>query len=245
MRQEVNLLNLEPVVKPPTVSFNVLLVSVVVCLITLNIVGFSQDKALVIVNEDIATIEKNNIFLQKNTIDFNDINKFQNKLSGLEKQLLSRYQLWSNYKNITNSGKEGFSQYFYYIATLADANLSLYEINVYDRGASLALKGYSKKAEYIPVYINDLKSQSELKSVSFGDLSIEKIDGHDILRFSLDRKKEEDSDNSQSDRDKKIDISEILKMSLTKVEVRSSSNSMTSMNTQVINGVDNFISSVN
>jgi len=245
MRQEVNLLNLEPVVKPPAVSFNVLLVSVVVCFVVLNIVGFYQNKALVIINKDIETIEKNNVFLQKNTIDFNDINKFQNQLSGLEKQLLSRYQLWSNYKSITNSGKEGFSQYFYYIATLADTNLSLYEINVYDRGASLALKGYSKKAEYIPVYINELKSQSELKSVSFGDLSIEKIDGHEILRFSLDRKKEDDTDDSESVRDNKIDISEILKMSLTNVEVKSSSNKMASMNAKFISGVDNFISSVN
>ena len=76
MRQEVNLLNLEPVAKPPTVSFNVLLVSVVVCFVVLNVVGFYQNKALVIINKDIETIEKNNVFLQKNTIDFNDINKF-------------------------------------------------------------------------------------------------------------------------------------------------------------------------
>ena len=152
-------------------------------------------------------------FLQKNTINVEDINKFQSQLTGLEKQLLSKYQLWANYKNITNSGKEGFSQYFYYIATLADTNMSLYEIIVYDRGASLALKGYSTKAEYIPIFINNLKSQEELKSVTFGDLSIEKIKNHEILRFSLERKSEKDK-AEKNEKNKEIDISEIMKMSL-------------------------------
>jgi hypothetical protein len=236
MRQEINLLDLEPVVKPPIFSLSVLLVSAAFCFVALATISFYQDKSLVTINEDIAAIEKNNLFLQKNTINVDDISKFQSQLNGLEKQLLSKYQLWANYKNITNTGKEGFSQYFYYIATLADTNLSLYEINVYDRGASLALKGYSTKAEYIPVYINNLKSQQELASVSFGDLSIEKIEGHDILRFSLDRKKEK-NDTGRNASDKKIEISEIMKMSLSEIESRSSSNGIVLANTNVISPI--------
>lgn len=213
MRQEINLLNLEPIVKPPVVSLYVLLACAISCMITLYFFSSYQAKELVRINKDIAVIEKNNIFLQKNTINVEDINKFQSQLTGLEKQLLSKYQLWANYKNITNSGKEGFSQYFYHIATLADTNMSLYEINVYDRGASLALKGYSTKAEYIPIFINNLKSQEELKSVTFGDLSIEKIKNHEILRFSLERKSEKDKEE-KNEKNKEIDISEIMKMSL-------------------------------
>jgi hypothetical protein len=195
------------------VSFNFFLGLSCVCACFLIATSIYQEKNLLVIKKNIAQIERENVFQQQSITKPEDIAQYQNQLSGLERQLLSKYQLWAKYKNITNAGKDGFSQYFYHIANLANANLSLYEISVSERGNHLALKGYATKAEDIPTYINHLKSKKELEHVVFGDLSIEKIEGHQILRFVLDKKEDEDKDDSQSI-EKKINISDIMKMSL-------------------------------
>jgi len=213
MRQEVNLLNRPPEVLTPVVSFNTLFGLCCACACLLIIVSIYQENTLSIIKQDITEIERENVFQQQTVVKSEDIVQYQNKLSGLEKQLLRKYQLWAKYKAITNAGKDGFSQYFYHIANLANKNLSLYEISVSERGNHLALKGYAIKAEDIPIYINDLKYKKELKNVTFGDLSIENIKDHQVLRFILAKKQDKDSKGSQP-AGKKINISDIMKMSL-------------------------------
>ncbi|MFT6102079.1 MAG: hypothetical protein ACJA2B_000520 [Candidatus Endobugula sp.] len=213
MRQEINLLNRTPEISLPLVSFNVLLGLSGACICLLIIISVYQEKTLSIIKQDITKIERENVFQQQSVIKSDDISQYKNQLSGLEKKLLSKYQLWANYKKITNAGKDGFSQHFYYIANLANKNLSLYEISVSERGNYLALKGYSTKAEDIPSYINNLKSQKELEHVTFGNLSIEKVEGHEVLRFILDKK--DDRDNVRhAPIERKMDVSDIIKMSL-------------------------------
>ena len=219
MRQEINLLSRPPEIPSPLVSFAMLLGFSGVCVCLLIIISVYQEKTLSLINKDIAEIERKNVFQQKSTIKSDDISQYKNKLSGLEKKLLSKYRLWANYKKITNVGKDGFSQYFYHIANLANKNLSLYEISVSERGNHLALKGYSTKAEDIPIYINNLKSKKELAHVIFGDLSIQKVEGHEILRFILDKRAGEDKGNN-SQIERRIDVSDIIKMSLSSYDVK-------------------------
>jgi Tfp pilus assembly protein PilN len=218
MRQEINLLSRPPEMPSPLVSFTMLLGLSGVCVCLLIMVSIYQEKTLSLINKDIAEIERENVFQQKSITKSDDISQYKNKLSGLEKKLLSKYQLWANYKKITNAGKDGFSQYFYHIANLANKNLSLYEISVSERGNHLALKGYSTKAEDIPSYINNLKSKKELAHVTFGNLSIQKIEGHKVLRFILDKREGENKDGPPPI-ERKIDVSDIIKMSLSSHDV--------------------------
>lgn len=220
MRQEINLLQFAKKPDVPRLSLPVSLVLSGLFFVVLSGVAWSWNKELSDIKVDIVAIEKNNSFRQKEALTTSNISQYQTQLKALEVKLLSKYQLWSNYKRITNAGKSGFSQHFYHIANLADENLSLYEIDIYDRGTSLALKGYARKAEYIPVYINKLKNKSEFEDVFFGDLSIEKLDGHEVMRFSLDRKKEDKGKENAIDGsiEDNIDISDLLKMSLASID---------------------------
>jgi hypothetical protein len=230
VRQEINLLpNKEGAIKPKVsfvLSF-VVSVAFVGCLVALT---WAYSRQLLSINQDIAAIEKNNLSQQNKVVDTGVIKKSQTQLKSLEKQLVSRYQLWINYKKITEAGKDGFSKHFYHLANLADKNLSLYEIEIYDRGNSLALKGYARKAEYIPIYINSLKKENEFKKVTFGDLSIEKIKGHNVMRFALERK-EDESAKEDKNVEKPIDISELIK-TMTLSDVRSRSESELAVNVE-------------
>jgi hypothetical protein len=212
MRQEINLLTMTHGAGLPRLSFRVFSFLSVVFFSGLIVLTWYGNKQLGEISKDIIAIEKSNYFQQQKVVDTDDISKYQTQLKSLEKQLLSKYQLWINYKNITQAGKDGFSQHFYHIATLADRDLSLYEIDVYERGNSLALKGYARKAEFIPIYIDKLKKQEEFKNVYFGDLSIEKIDGHEVMRFSLAKK--ELLDKMEKTLEKPIDISELMNIPL-------------------------------
>jgi hypothetical protein len=212
MRQEINLLTLTQVVILPRLSFRVfsLFSSVFVfCLIVLTWYG---NKQLGVISKDIAAIEKSNHFQLQKVVDTGDISKYQTQLKSLEKQFLSKYQLWINYKNITEKGKNGFSQYFYYIAILADKDLAVYEIDIYEKGNSLALKGYARKAEHIPIYIEKLKNKKEFKNIYFGDLSIKKLDGHELVQFSLAKKNSQDK--VEKTIKKPINISELMNIPL-------------------------------
>lgn len=213
IRQEINLLNRPKKVKAPAVSFSALMVCSLLSVFIFGVVGYYQKQALIIVKQDIKKIEEKNLFNQQLAKSPTNIEAYKNQLTGLEEKLLSKYQLWAKYKQITEAGKDGFSQYFYHIANLANDKLSLYEISISDRGNYLSLKGYASKAEEIPSYINALKSQEALSGVVFGPLSIEKIDGHAILKFSLE-KQETSEQNSTTSKDETIDISEIMKMPL-------------------------------
>jgi hypothetical protein len=219
MRQEINLLQFAPVADVPRLSFMVLLSCLAVFFLMLVAVAWSGKQDLHDVLSDIDTIEKDNSFRQAAAMKTDDISKHQTQLQALEVQLLSKYQLWSSYKKITDAGKNGFSQHFYHIANVADGNLSLYEIDIYERGTRLALKGYARKAEYIPVYINDLKNKQEFESVFFGDLSIEKLKGHEVMRFALEKKvdKKDKKESIDGSIDKNINVSDLLKMSLATV----------------------------
>lgn len=216
MRQDINLLQFEKPPEVPRLSFGA--ASVVSACFFVFLVGISwADKNILKkIHEDIATIEKNNSFQQKEAISTGNISQHQNQLQALEGQLMSKYQLWANYKKITDAGKNGFSQHFYHIANLADENLSLYEIEVYDRGSSLAMKGYAKKPEYIPIYIDRLKKKAEFDDVFFGDLSIEKLKGHEVLRFALAKKEEKEGEVEavNTSEEQKVNVSDLLKMSL-------------------------------
>jgi hypothetical protein len=216
MRQEINLLKIPLAPKVPKLSFTTAATTSSIFFVLLIAMLWVWDNELESINNDIVTIERNNSFKQKEAMQTGDITKHQTQLKSLEMQLMSKYQLWSNYKKITDAGKNGFSKHFFHIANLADDNLSLYEIDIYERGTSLALKGYARKAEYIPIYINELKNKPEFKGVFFGDLSIEKLHGHEVMRFSLDKKEEKGKEEKgiNGEVNENIDISELLKMSL-------------------------------
>ncbi|MGS2717661.1 hypothetical protein ACVBE9_05770 [Eionea flava] len=213
LRQEINLLNRPKKLKAPTVSFTALIVCSLLSILMFSGMGYHQKQALTVVKQDIEKIEEKNLFNQKLATSPTNIEVYKNQLTGLEEKLLSRYQLWAKYKQITEAGKDGFSQYFYHIANLATDKLSLYEISISDRGNHLSLKGYASQAEEIPNYINALKSQEALNGVVFGHLSIEKLDGHSILMFSLDKQEISEQDTSTPN-NRSIDISEIMKMPL-------------------------------
>lgn len=219
MRQEINLLQFAPIADVPRLSFMVLLAVLVAFFLMLVVVAWSSKQDLHDILVDIKTIEKDNSFRQAAALGSDDVSKYQTQLKALEVQLLSKYQLWASYKKITDAGKNGFSKHFYHIANLADENLSLYEIDIYERGTSLALKGYARKAEYIPIYINNLKNKEEFSHVFFGDLSIEKLKGHEVMRFSLDKKvdKKDEKESIDGNVDKNINVSDLLKMSLATV----------------------------
>ncbi len=219
MRQEINLLQFPPVPDVPRLSFTVLLLLLMVFFLLLVGVAWSGKQDLQDILVDIRTIEKDNSFRQEAALNSDDISKHQTQLQALEAQLLSKYQLWASYKKITDAGKNGFSTHFYHIANLADNNLSLYEIDIYERGTRLALKGYARKAAYIPIYINDLKNKDEFSQVFFGDLSIEKLKGHEVMRFALEKKvdKKEEKESIDGNIDKSINVSDLLKMSLATV----------------------------
>lgn len=210
MRQEINLLRVEKKEPVPKLSFTLACTLQVVFFVSLYVVYWLGTDQLDTIKQDIVAMEKNTVFQQKKVVDTGDINKQQTTLKTLEKQLLNKYELWVDYQKITDAGKDGFSQHFYHIANLAGSDLSLYEIDIYDRGSSLALKGYSKKADLIPTYINYLKNQKEFELVYFGDLSIEKVEGHDVMRFSLDKKKEPKKEIET--KPETIDVSDLLKL---------------------------------
>lgn len=215
MRQEINLKIIAPVASNPKLSFSVLCCAIFVLCSVLGGINWQGQQKIDAVRKDIAIIEEKSLGQQQQLLQTGNISKQQNQLKVLEKQLVNKYQLWSSYKVITEAGKNGFSRHFFHIANLADENLSLYEINIYDRGSSLALKGYSRKAATIPEYINQLKKQQEFTKVKFGDLSIEKIEGHDVMRFSLARKEEQEAElESELDLKPPIDISELMKLPL-------------------------------
>lgn len=210
MRQEINLLKIPIKDNVPKLSLPVVGVVQVVFIAALLTVNWWGGQQLSTILSDISEIEKNNHLQQEPVVEVGDISKQQTQLKTLEKQLLNKYELWVNYKNITDAGKNGFSKHFFHIANLADNNLSLYEIDIYDRGASLALKGYARKAEFIPIYINSLKSQKEFEKVYFGDLSIEKISNHEVMRFVLEKK--EEVKESEEKIDNTIDMSDLMKL---------------------------------
>lgn len=187
MRQEVNLLILNSVENKPLFSFGSLSVFSVVLICSLFYYSDYQSKKLNSILDEIVEFEKKILVEDSALPSVNDISVYQNKLVALEGELLTKYRIWKSYKDMTRSGKNGFSPYFYHIADRANINLSLYEIGIYNRGTSLALKGYAKKAEYIPIYINELKNQEVFKNVRFGGLSIDKVKGHNIVKFSLDK----------------------------------------------------------
>lgn len=215
MRQEINLKIVIPVATAPKLSFSVLCCAIVVLSGFLVLVNWQGQDKIDAIRQDIAAIEEKTLSQQQQLLQTGDVSKQQTQLKVLENQLVNKYQLWASYKTITESGKNGFSKHFYHIADLADENLSLYEINIYDRGSSLALKGYSRKAETIPEYINLLKKQQEFSKVKFGDLSIEKIEGHEVLRFSLAKKEDKKADSEfELEIKPPIDISELMKLPL-------------------------------
>ena len=211
-RQEINLLFVDKKPSQPFFSFRIVVsCSILFCSI-LTIVFFHQKKDLDAINVDIKNIEKNNMFQQAQAIPTDSIGKYENQLKKLEKQLLDRYQLWANYQKITMTGKDGFSKHFYHIAQLSHVDLSLYEIDIYNKGKNLSLKGYARKPEDIPIYINELKKQKEFEGVKFGDLNIEKIKDHNVMRFSLEKNEEEKKETFDNKPD--INISDLMGMPL-------------------------------
>ncbi len=212
MRQEINFLQKPKKEAVPSLSFSRALCVAGFLLVFLSGMSWYGNQELDNVLKDIAAIEKNNASQKIQIVDSQGVTKSQTELRLLEKQLMNKYQLWINYKNITKAGKKGFSKHFYYIAQLADKEMSLYEIDIYDRGNRLSLKGYSKQAAIIPVYINNLRNQQEFKEMSFGDLSMQRLEEHNIMQFSLDRR--EIKDKKEPIKNKKIDVSELIKMSL-------------------------------
>ncbi|ODS23340.1 hypothetical protein AB835_09290 [Candidatus Endobugula sertula] len=210
-RQEVNLLQNIEKIPVPIISFSILLLaSFLLSTILAGILWFDTHK-LAEINKDIAAIEKNNMFQKSNIVNTNDISKYQKQLKALEKQLLRRYQLWADYQKITASGKEGFSTHFYHIANLVSQNLSLYEIDIYNKGKNLSLSGYAKKAEDIPIYINDLKKQKEFSDVIFGHLLIENLVSHNAMKFSLEKLEE---DGAKFEIEGGIDADDLINMPL-------------------------------
>ena len=167
-----------------------------------------------VVYADIKEIEKNNHDQQKIIISVDGVGHHQSTLKLLESQLVNKYQLWADYKNIARSGSQGFSKHFFHIANLSDENISLYEIEIYDRGSRLAMKGYARQAAYIPNYINKLKKQTAFQQVAFGNLSIEKLKGHDVMRFSLDKEKSDPEAALELKSQEKIDVSKLMNMTL-------------------------------
>ena len=212
-RQEINFLPRKVRPKNPFLSFSISVILSSAFVVILIVFLWDDNQRLIAINSDIATIEKNNLFQQSTISPTKNIKQYQSQLKALENKLLNRYQLWAKYQQITLTGKQGFSQHFYHIANLANANLSLYEIDIYNNGKNLSLKGYARKAEYIPAYINDLKNQKEFDQVTFGDLNIEKLADHDVMRFSLEKMDEEDN-KKQKRAEPDINVSDLMNMPL-------------------------------
>lgn len=212
-RQEIDLLRTENQTYQPKISFRVASLCSFLFFSALMFFLWNQSHTLKNIEANIKEIEKNNMFQQAKVLPLADVGKYEGRLKTLEQQLLDRYQLWANYQKITMTGKEGFSKHFFHIAQLSHKDLSLYEIDLYNKGKNLALKGYARKAEYIPVYINELKKQSEFENVEFGALNIEKIKDHNVMRFSLEKIEEEKPQEKFEERPN-INISDLMGMPL-------------------------------
>ena len=95
VRQEINLLQNQSKSQSPRVSFTAASVVSVLFMAVLMGVVWGEKSKLKVINQDITSIEKSNMFQQSNTIPTGDIGKYQSQLKALEKQLLNKYQLLS------------------------------------------------------------------------------------------------------------------------------------------------------
>jgi len=196
-RQDINLLQNKKIKASPKLSFSVASIFSVFFFAFLLLILWGDVTELEAINKSIASLEKSNALKERSEVfPVKDIEKYHHQLERLENSLLNKYQFMANYQQITSEGKGGFYRFFYHIASLSSSNLSLSEITIYNKGKDFSLSGYAKKSKYIPIYINDLKSQKDFENVSFGNLSIERSGDDGVIRFFLDR---QDENNSEED----------------------------------------------
>lgn len=115
--------------------------------------------------------------------------KLEQELARLQTKIQQRRELQEIMGGQKFGNFDGFSEHLMGLARQSNGNLALTHFDLLEGGNVLQLQGWTKQAQAVPDYLQQLRTESSFESVRFGVLRIERDDKYKHkLKFVLSQK---------------------------------------------------------
>ena len=164
-------------------AFVLFIVLVCVSYLQNSVAQKSRAKLLELENQKVAL--SNSIEAYKEGVDNTQGQKIDAKIAAMRARLAQR-QLLAEVIQGQNLGNEaGFSPAWQAIANYSSSDFSISKIHLFNGGTVLHLAGETRKAQYIPEYLEKLQSDPTLGYLNFGALSMTSENSNRSRRFHV------------------------------------------------------------